>query len=49
MGAFIAPLIGGLVPDRVIGVHLNALVTFPTGDQPDMAAMTEADRAGWPQ
>ena len=44
VGAFIAPLIGRAVPDRVIGVHLNALVTFPTGDPADMAAMTEADR-----
>ena len=44
VGAFIAPLIGRLVPDRVTGVHLNALVTFPTGDPADMAAMTEADR-----
>jgi hypothetical protein len=25
-------------------VHVNALVTFPTGDPADMAAMTEADR-----
>src|SRR5260370_24907824 len=44
VGALIAPLIGGLAPDRVIGVHVNALVTFPTGDPADMAAMTEADR-----
>jgi len=44
VGAFIAPLIGSLVPDRVTGVHLNALVTFPAGDPADMAAMTEADR-----
>ena len=35
---------GGLTPDRVIGVHVNALVTFPTGDPADMAAMTEADQ-----
>jgi epoxide hydrolase len=28
----------------VIGAHVNALVTFPTGDQADMAAMTEADQ-----
>ena len=46
VGAFIAPLIGRAVPDRVIGVHLNALVTFPTGDPADMAAMTEAAPAG---
>jgi pimeloyl-ACP methyl ester carboxylesterase len=44
VGAFIAPLIGRAVPDRVIGVHLNALVTFPTGDPADMAAMSEVDR-----
>ena len=44
VGAFIGPLIGRAVPGRVIGVHVNALVTFPTGDPADMAAMTEADR-----
>ena len=45
VGAFIAPLIGRLAPDRVIGVHVNALVTFPSGDPADMAALTEAERA----
>jgi pimeloyl-ACP methyl ester carboxylesterase len=44
VGAFIAPLIGRAAPDRVIGVHLNALVTFPSGDPADMAAMTETER-----
>jgi epoxide hydrolase len=44
VGAFIAPLMGRMVPDRIIGVHVNALVTFPTGDPADLAAMTEADR-----
>jgi epoxide hydrolase len=44
VGAFIGPLIGRAAPDRVIGVHVNALVTFPTGDPADMAAMSEADR-----
>jgi pimeloyl-ACP methyl ester carboxylesterase len=45
VGAFIAPLMGRAAPDRIIGVHLNALVTFPTGDPADMAALTEAERA----
>ena len=45
MGAFIGPLMGRAAPDRIIGVHVNALVTFPTGDPADMAALTEADRA----
>ena len=44
-GAFVGPLIGRAAPDRVTGVHANALVTFPTGDPADMAALTEADRA----
>jgi pimeloyl-ACP methyl ester carboxylesterase len=44
VGAFIGPLIGRAAPDRVIGVHVNALVTFPTGDPADMAALTEAEQ-----
>jgi pimeloyl-ACP methyl ester carboxylesterase len=44
VGAFLAPLMGRLAPDRVIGVHVNALVTFPAGDPADLAAMTGADR-----
>ncbi|WP_216914769.1 epoxide hydrolase family protein [Nocardia noduli] len=43
-GAFIAPRLGRLAPDRVIGVHVNALVTFPSGDPADMAALTAAER-----
>jgi epoxide hydrolase len=45
VGAFIAPLMGRAAPDHVIGVHVNALVTFPSGDPADMAALTEAERA----
>jgi pimeloyl-ACP methyl ester carboxylesterase len=44
VGAFIAPLIGALASDQVAGVHVNGLVTFPTGDPADMAAMDEGDR-----
>ncbi|GLW98564.1 epoxide hydrolase family protein [Microtetraspora sp. NBRC 16547] len=44
VGAFIAPLMGRAAPERVIGVHANALVTFPTGDPADMAALTGAER-----
>ena len=45
VGAFIGPLIGRMAPGRVIGVHVNALVTFPSGDPAEMAALTEAERA----
>ncbi|MFE7746505.1 epoxide hydrolase family protein [Nocardia sp. NPDC057455] len=44
-GAFIAPALGRLDTDHVLGVHVNALVTFPTGDPADMAALTDAEKA----
>jgi pimeloyl-ACP methyl ester carboxylesterase len=44
VGAFIGPLIGRMAPGRVIGVHVNALVTFPSGDPAEMAALTDSER-----
>jgi pimeloyl-ACP methyl ester carboxylesterase len=43
-GAFLGPRIGRDDSAHVIGVHANALVTFPTGDPSDMAALTEAEQ-----
>ncbi|WP_069167293.1 epoxide hydrolase family protein [Nocardia altamirensis] len=43
-GAFLAPVLGQVDQDHVLGVHVNALVTFPTGDPADMAALTDAER-----
>ncbi|WP_280385249.1 epoxide hydrolase family protein [Nocardia wallacei] len=43
-GAFIGPRLAREHAERVIGVHANALVTFPTGDPADMAALTDAER-----
>lgn len=43
-GAFIGPQIGRRDAEHVLGVHANALVTFPTGDPSDMAALTEAEQ-----
>ena len=43
-GAFLAPRIARDNASHVIGVHVNALVTFPTGDPADMAALSDADR-----
>ncbi|MGW3342101.1 epoxide hydrolase family protein [Nonomuraea rubra] len=42
VSAFIAPLLGRLAPDRVIGVHVNALLTFPHPEV--MGSLTEAER-----
>ncbi|TQM29710.1 epoxide hydrolase family protein [Nocardia bhagyanarayanae] len=43
-GAFLAPRLGREHGEHVLGVHANALVTFPTGDPADMAALTDADK-----
>ncbi|MEV0388902.1 epoxide hydrolase family protein [Nonomuraea sp. NPDC050643] len=44
VSAFIAPLIGRAAPERVIGVHVNALLTFPTGDPEVMGSLSETER-----
>lgn len=44
-GAFIAPALGRIDTEHVVGVHVNALVTFPTGDPADMAALTDPEKA----
>jgi pimeloyl-ACP methyl ester carboxylesterase len=44
IGAFIGPVLGRIDAEHVIGVHANALVTFPTGDPADMAALTEPEQ-----
>jgi pimeloyl-ACP methyl ester carboxylesterase len=44
IGAFQGPLVGQLDPEHVIGVHVNALVTFPSGDPADMEGLTEAEQ-----
>lgn len=43
-GAFIAPRLAREHTEHVLGVHVNALVTFPTGDPADMAALTDAEK-----
>jgi epoxide hydrolase len=44
VGAFVAPVVGRQAPDRVVGVHVNALVTFPSGDPAELADLTEAEQ-----
>ncbi|MET7283592.1 epoxide hydrolase family protein [Kribbella sp. NPDC005582] len=44
IGAFIGPALGRVDAEHVIGIHANALVTFPTGDPADMAALTETEQ-----
>ena len=44
-GAIVSPELGRIDPDHVIGVHVNNLGTFPSGDPAELAGLTEADQA----
>ncbi|MGY1720897.1 alpha/beta fold hydrolase [Blastococcus sp. SYSU DS0552] len=45
-GSFVAPEIGRHDGEHVFGVHLNAAITFPLGDD-DTEGLDEADRRRW--
>ncbi len=44
-GSVISPMIGRIAPERVIGVHVNGGLGFPSGDPAEFAAMTETEQA----
>jgi pimeloyl-ACP methyl ester carboxylesterase len=44
VGAFVAPLMADLDPEHVVGVHVNAFVTFPSGDPAEMEGLTESEQ-----
>ncbi|MET7334233.1 epoxide hydrolase family protein [Nonomuraea sp. NPDC005650] len=46
-GSFVAPEMGKHAPDRVVGVHLNAALTFPIGQEGEMDGLTEEERRRW--
>jgi DNA-binding NarL/FixJ family response regulator len=41
-GSWVAPEIGEQDPGHVIGIHVNALLTFPIGEQGEMDGLTES-------
>lgn len=43
-GAWIAAEMGRQAPDRVVGVHVNGLVTFPSGDPAELEGLTESEQ-----
>ncbi|TDD87222.1 epoxide hydrolase family protein [Actinomadura rubrisoli] len=43
-GSVISPELGRAAPDRVVGVHVNALVTPPSGDPDELDGLSGADR-----
>ena len=44
-GSFVAPELGRLDADHVIGVHVTQLFSFPSGDPAEFARLSDADRA----
>ncbi|MFE6905410.1 epoxide hydrolase family protein [Streptomyces erythrochromogenes] len=46
-GSWVAPRMGAQAPEQVIGVHVNALLTFPVGAEGETDGLTEADERRW--
>ncbi|WP_330250840.1 epoxide hydrolase [Nocardia sp. NBC_00565] len=44
-GSMVSPEIGRLVPDRVVGVHVTQLFSFPSGDPAEFESISPADLA----
>ncbi|MFE9915635.1 epoxide hydrolase family protein [Micromonospora sp. NPDC005553] len=44
-GSMIAPELGRIDPERVLGVHVTQLFSFPSGDPAEFAGLSEADQA----
>ncbi|MBQ1013655.1 alpha/beta fold hydrolase [Micromonospora sp. M51] len=44
-GSMIAPELGRIEPQRVLGVHVTQLFSFPSGDPAEFAGLSEADQA----
>lgn len=44
-GSFIAPELGRIAPDRVVGVHVTQIFSFPSGDPAEFEGLSEADHA----
>ncbi|MEU4620425.1 epoxide hydrolase family protein [Actinoplanes sp. NPDC023801] len=46
-GAWIGAEVGRQDPERVVGVHLTALVTFPVGAEGEMDGLSDAEQRRW--
>ena len=45
-GSMISPEVGRLAPERVAGVHVTQLFSFPTGDPAELDGLSDEDQAG---
>ncbi|MEV0696909.1 epoxide hydrolase family protein [Saccharopolyspora sp. NPDC050389] len=46
-GAWVGPEMGKQDPERVVGVHLNALLALPAGIEGEMDGLTELEQRRW--
>ncbi|WP_188195343.1 epoxide hydrolase family protein [Nonomuraea sp. SYSU D8015] len=46
-GSFVAPEMAKQDPGHVAGVHINAALTFPAGEEGEMEKLTEEERRRW--
>ncbi|MFI6294981.1 epoxide hydrolase family protein [Nonomuraea sp. NPDC050790] len=46
-GSWVAPEIGRQDPERVIGVHMNGMITFPVGAEGEMDGLSADEQARW--
>ncbi|GAB2874563.1 epoxide hydrolase [Streptomyces deserti] len=46
-GSWVAPEIGRQASDHVIGIHVNAMITFPVGAEGETDDLTEAEQRRW--
>jgi pimeloyl-ACP methyl ester carboxylesterase len=45
VGAIVSPTLGRVAPGNVIGVHVNQIFSFPSGDPAELAALSEQEMA----
>jgi hypothetical protein len=45
-GSMVAPQLGRVDPERVAGVHVTQIFSFPSGDPAEFADLSEQDQAG---
>ncbi|MEE1833878.1 epoxide hydrolase family protein [Streptomyces sp. SP17KL33] len=46
-GSWIAPEMGKQAPERVVGVHVNGMITFPVGAEGEMDGLSEVEQRRW--
>ncbi len=46
-GSWVAPELGKLDAPRIVGIHLNGVITFPLGEEGEMDGLSEAEQRRW--